>query len=852
MDDAGNEGEARRASSSSSGGGGLPVKPVKRLSQAASDSSGDSPRRGASPREAEDRRKPHGKTATEAIQAIPQRRRGASEETSSPSVSRTPSRGKKLLNGNDRTPSPKGGASKGARALSARGERSNTSPETTEQKAQSRPASTSPLRGMHVRSASPVASTKCSKEREKIGRARAAAAGVKKPPVEAPKSVTGSFLLEQSLASKELLNKQRKEWMAAVKRTQDSTAKYVAQKRIAATNPSVASEAHERAQLIRRAQEDNWLDHLRAEESKAEPRSKTPPKARSQPPMPKSSVTGPTKKKVVGEFKKMLLEKGGNFVRAWRYLLDPDCRGQLTLPQLAQKCRELGFQENVRTLWYALNGPYGDAAVTMGEVDSETEAILMRFRAALLSRALELGFPKKYTSTEVPDLVAHSMLRILDLDRSYRLTRREFVCAVVLQKLATPEEAPLLFEMLCHGEPGCHSHHSANAVVKVDALKWLYLVAARAEDLPSTSEGKKGANSEKSGFRTLRRVWTETPAVFKRLREEQEKKVEEMLKLQKDAPQVEAARPAQNFDVHNYLYEDAKRRENARREASEPAPIKAVRAHDPEYIERLAQKPAPKEAEEASGKKRPVNMSRLTQLADERRMWYEQRERQREAKLQEEAQVCEQAALQLREEVARKSRMTIAVRRWRQMLAQVVIIAAFAPGLNAEAGQGGVWQLLALAAGSSKAQLRLAEDHDDALSVAGGASLCWKDRARITMAARLKLLVRFKQVEEHWGCALDELLEDMNPEPPDLQQLKPEGAKAPVGLAAMQQSAPFEFAERITVLESEPVLSGDCPQPKPAKPRLLNERPNGTPPRRGRMQPSAVPQRPQQLTVFEK
>ncbi|CAK9095582.1 Uncharacterized protein SCF082_LOCUS44891 [Durusdinium trenchii] len=262
MDDAGNEGEARRASSSSSGGGGLPVKPVKRLSQAASDSSGDSPRRGASPREAEDRRKPHGKTATEAIQAIPQRRRGASEETSSPSVSRTPSRGKKLLNGNDRTPSPKEGASKGARALSARGERSNTSPETTEQKAQSRPASTSPLRGMHVRSASPVASTKCSKEREKIGRARAAAAGVKKPPVEAPKSVTGSFLLEQSLASKELLNKQRKEWMAAVKRTQDSTAKYVAQKRIAATNPSVASEAHERAQLIRRAQEDNWQLHV--------------------------------------------------------------------------------------------------------------------------------------------------------------------------------------------------------------------------------------------------------------------------------------------------------------------------------------------------------------------------------------------------------------------------------------------------------------------------------------------------------------------------------------------------------------------------------------------------------------
>ncbi|CAJ1428544.1 unnamed protein product, partial [Effrenium voratum] len=68
--------------------------------------------------------------------------------------------------------------------------------------------------------------------------------------------------------------------------------------------------------------------------------------------------------------------------------------------------------------------------------------ILMRFRAALLARALELGFPKKYSSTEVPDLVAAAMLRVLDLDRSYRLSRHEFCCAVVVQKLAPPAEAP--------------------------------------------------------------------------------------------------------------------------------------------------------------------------------------------------------------------------------------------------------------------------------------------------------------------------------------------------------------------------------------------------------------------------
>jgi len=706
------------------------------------------------------------------------------------------------------------------------------------------------------------------------------AAGVKKQQTEQQKSqVTGSFLLEQSLASKGPSEKQRKEWMAAVKRTQDSSAKFVAQKRLAANNPSnIASEAHERAQLIRRAQDDNWLDQLRAEEKDTDLRSKTPPKARGQPPMPKSiaSAIGPAGDKVIGEFKKMLLDKGGNYVRAWRYLLDPDCRGQLTLPQLAHRCRELGFQENVRTLWYALNGPYGDAAITMAEVDSETEEILMRFRAALVARAVELGFPKKYRSTEVPDLVASCMLRVLDLDRSHRLTRREFVCAVVLQKLATPPEAPLLFEMLCHGQPGLcgHSHHSATAVVKVDAMKWLYLIAARAEDLPMP-EGKqdqkdpedqkdpdKGQEKDGGGVRRLRRVWTETPAVFKRLREEQEKKVEDMLKLQKSVPQVEPPRlttsQSSSSQVHSILYEDAKRREQTRREASEPAIVKSARPHDQEYIERLAQKAPAKEAEEVPAPKRAVNLSRLTQLANERRIWHEQREKQRQAKIKEEAQICEQAAIELREEVARKSKMTMALRRWRQVLAQVVIIAAFAPGLDAQSGEKGVWQLLALAAGSSKAHLRLADDHDDALSVAGGASLSWKDRARITMAARLKLLVRFKQVEECWGCGLDELLEDLNPDAPrnlDKQQRTVQGLQptaAPVGLAATQQCAPFEGAESFVRLESlrdaGPLETVPTVLPERSKP-TLNGR-YGTPPRRGLVQPSA-PQRPQQLAVFE-
>ncbi|CAJ1448664.1 unnamed protein product [Effrenium voratum] len=107
--------------------------------------------------------------------------------------------------------------------------------------------------------------------RGELGRARALAAGVKKKPEVAKAPVTGNFVLEQTQASKELLVKQRKEWMAAVKRTQDSTVKFVAQKRVAANSNGYTSEAQERAHLIRMAQDHNWMDYVKAEEPKERP-----------------------------------------------------------------------------------------------------------------------------------------------------------------------------------------------------------------------------------------------------------------------------------------------------------------------------------------------------------------------------------------------------------------------------------------------------------------------------------------------------------------------------------------------------------------------------------------------------
>ena len=41
-------------------------------------------------------------------------------------------------------------------------------------------------------------------------------------------------------------------------------------------------------------------------------------------------------------------------------------------------------------------------ALEKGQMKSTGQEILMRFRAALVARAVELGFPKKYRSTEGP------------------------------------------------------------------------------------------------------------------------------------------------------------------------------------------------------------------------------------------------------------------------------------------------------------------------------------------------------------------------------------------------------------------------------------------------------------------
>ncbi|CAE7364238.1 unnamed protein product [Symbiodinium natans] len=456
----------------------------------------------------------------------------------------------------------------------------------------------------------------------------------------------------------------------------------------------------------------------------------------------------------------------------------------------------------------------------------------MRFRAALLARALELGLPKRSKGKEVADMVAESMLRILDLDRSLRqrvfqslsvyaldwgnALMQVFVASFISLQMPSDgwrwEEAlALVFEKSCLTSRKPLSLFSAMHFNFEDALhgaRWLYLIAARPDDIPADIGGEKAATNsdgksaqgraEKDSERIhrLRRVWTETPAVFKRLREEQERKVEEMLSHQnvgKDPrPDSPRSLAPTGPPIHELLYEDAKRLRSPLR----------------------------------------LGLLAATTL--------------RQEKMDQEV----------------KSRMTIAVRRWREMLAQVLLIAAFAPGLRAGqivmeaemciAGCASSLQddnppcssqlrTVQMASGScslwlQEAHLRLAEDHDSLLSVAGGASASWKDRVRITMTARLKLLVKFKQVEEQWGSGLEELLQDLNPDVPRFRMEKLTAGFAPFE-APEPRLAPFEPAEAAAAAMPQHlrVSAESCPTVNfTAQSGTSRANANtGTPPRRG-------------------
>ncbi|CAE7219623.1 Scn8a [Symbiodinium pilosum] len=328
-------------------------------------------------------------------------------------------------------------------------------------------------------------------------------------------------------------------------------------------------------------------------------------------------------------------------------------------------------------------------------------AVLMRFRAALLSRALELGFPQRQDGKE--DVWQVEILEMPQCaatppigdaanrgtkrheKRSFLLGRRHLGRTVLAKK---PNVTSFLPSQGCIAAllwipDFLNSQFRRLAIADMVAESMLRIL-----DLDRLTRHEFGLASV---------VQKLAPHIFEMLCHGEPGKVME------DGFQSEESDFSLSFSlslaltgppVHELLYQDAKRREAARREALQPSVTVAKPRHDPEYIDRLA-KPSQREEEEAGAgqpeihaKKKLLNIGRIMELADEKRVWYEVRERQRQEKMDQEVKGCEDAAAQLRHEVARKSRMTIAVRRWREMLAQVLLISAFAPGLRVGSDAG--------------------------------------------------------------------------------------------------------------------------------------------------------------------
>lgn len=487
-------------------------------------------------------------------------------------------------------------------------------------------------------------------------------------------------------------------------------------------------------------------------------------------------------RQALANFRQLLLQRGGNFARAWRCLLDTGGHGHLTLPELAQRCRALGFSENTRALWQALDEE-GRGRITLTDIDASTTEVLLRFRAALLQRAeLQEGSSLTEDAEQAPvvgtrrlrlggegtaraEAAATAMMRVLDYDGTQRVTRPEFCCILALLNLAPPGDIPRLFEMLCHATSASAASDRPAAVLQRGELRWLWLLGVPVRSIRQAKGGERietklgggvadhlQESSGDAGMSSarLRRVWSNGPEVFKRLHDEaavvQQRRDEVQRQLDDEAKAATEPSIASSGHVFDFLVKDAERRQAARQEAEaaleQHTPTSARREPDAEALARLAQPKADKAPEAVpcpeSDCLKAINWSRVEELYKERAAWLQERERLKRE--QEEREIQEIAAAQVRVmgQARSQSRPLLARCRWRDLFERLQLFHTLP-----SAGTGSCdWQLLLQRATRAPA-LRL--------------------RIR-RMVQVLQVQEDRRQVQEDRRPAFDELLGTMVPE----------------------------------------------------------------------------------------
>lgn len=111
-------------------------------------------------------------------------------------------------------------------------------------------------------------------------------------------------------------------------------------------------------------------------------------------------------------FRQLLLSKYGTFVRAWRYVLDSDGSGRVTVAEFVAGCKKLNFPGDAVHLFHELSGE--DNLLELDELDPESAQALTAFANFIRS---EFG------------TVIRAFAYGLDLDKSRGITEEEFVHA---------------------------------------------------------------------------------------------------------------------------------------------------------------------------------------------------------------------------------------------------------------------------------------------------------------------------------------------------------------------------------------------------------------------------------------